>query len=636
MSQELVTEPLTEEEWLEEYAPDWLRDPDDPPAADMCTQCQAHAIANNLAWPPCGVKKTKRASLNYKLQYDALEDHGALMGLDDEEKLEVQMESDPVSWCMTEFTIDGKPWIPRWYQKIFMRCTATKRAALWGRRSGKSECMIVLALWHAMFRVGIEGKDLPYYIQIFVNSEQLAKKHYDEMFRFINAGRRLSNMVRSQEKGKRIQFKNNVTISFNVISMKQIGQDAHFIWFDEAAFYESDSAFAHASAVKLSRPQTPVVMTSNSSGFRGKFYEFCHQKDTYLLQLPSYVNPDWDIEMELFSRQNYSQFEYDILIKAEWGEASQGIFRPVDINYCLKNFGYTRSDCTRNKRPGVVRVLGNDWNESSNGVHFVIVELDPSYRPEGKPIFKTVHKEVVADNEYNHETALKVAKQLYIGWGCNAAFLDAGGGGSINVERLRLELRKEGRYKEANAVHALNMSEKLPVPDYNGGTVKKYAKNLITNVCQILCESHRLAWPIEESDEDTAIGKARNIIPQMRAYKIARWDASGRAIYESDIEIDHTLTAWMLAVYGCVVNTTGMVADHLPTTSYLIPRESLPSEEKEDKAPEEPSENKVNEEKNRNSFGMPKVNRGGAFRGWNPSGSGNRTGGLNGRGRRTW
>jgi len=627
-----VTEPLTEHKWRQFFAPDWVEDPTIPSSADMCSICKSHHESQGKPWPPCGIKKTGKAKLNSLFQYEGMVDEGLLDPYTDKQKIDFLLQSDPVTWAESEFIIDGHPWTPRWYQSMFMRCTSTKKAALWGRRAGKSEAMLVLALWHARYRIGLEGSDKEYYIQIFINSEQLAKKHYDEMFKFINTGRTLKDMIRSKEKGKRIQLTNNVTISFNVLSMKQIGQDAHFMWFDEAAFYESEEHFSHATAVKLSRPETPLIMTSNSSGFRGKFYEFCNYDDTYTLQLPSYVNPDWDIDMELFSRQNYNAHEYEILIKAEWGSSQDGVFKPSDIEACIKKYPYSRLQCSPLKPEGVFRVLGNDWNESANGVHFVIVECDTKHRPResgGRLVFKTVHKEVVSGHSYNHEVAIAKAMDLLIRWQCDAAFLDDGGGGSISVERLVLKLKKQGKTTLASRVTSMNMSALLPVPDYNGGITKKRVKNLITNVAQILCENHQLAWPIEETEENTANSKAENIIPQMRAYKVAKWDQSGRAVYESTIGIDHTLTAWLLALYGLVVNTTGLVADKLPSVSYMVNLDSLPSEEKSKTIPDDVP---VDQE-----FGfkhLNKVNRAGGVPSWgNKLGRLNRSGGSNKRSR---
>ena len=623
------TKPLTKDEWLESYTGNGaVYNPDHPASADMCMECKAHALLKNKKWPPCGKDEKQSADLNFLLQYDAVVESGALHGMTPEEASEVRLSMDPVLWCMTEFTFDEKSWIPRWYQELFMRCTAPNRAALWGRRSGKSECMIALLLWYARYRIGGDGHDREYHIQVFANSESLAKKHWSEIMRFIKHSRTMHGMVASKEKGKLIELTNGVTIHVNVLSLKQLGQDAHLMWFDEAAFYESEDAFTAASAIRLSRPNTPVIMTSNSSGFRGKFWEFCNQRDTYLLQLPSYVNPEWNTDMEMFARRNYNDFDYETLILAEWGSAQSGVFRPDDIAAQSRKFEYSYYDMDVNKPPGAFRVLGNDWNEAANGVHFVVVEFNPSFKPEGRPVFRVIHKKIIRDKDYNHEVAQEAAYQILTQWGCDAAYLDDGGGGSIAVQRLQAKLRRQGKLNLAKRIYSINMSRMHDVPDLAGGMTKKRAKNLIVNTCQRLSENHQLAFPVEESAEDTTVDKTSNIIPQMRAFRIEKTDMSGRAVYSSNLE-EHTLTAWMLAVHGCVVNNTDFVVDQVVSDSYLTSREPMPSEEKPIKPP------KMDETMDR-----PPVDarsrapaRGRGLPGWRP-GFGDRTRGMGGSGRR--
>lgn len=626
------TTPLTRDEWVKSYASDtFVYDTTKPASSKMCYECKAHSESRDKKWPPCGIDDRGRAELNRALQWEAIDTSGVLAGLDDEDKLELNLEADPVLWAMTEFEFDGQPWYPRWYQEIFMRCTATNRAALWGRRSGKSECMIALCLWHARYRIGEQGADRNYHIQVFVNSEALANKHWDEFMNFINHGRTLHAMKATQQKGKLIQLSNNTTIHINVLSMKQLGQDAHLMWFDEAAFYESDEAFTHASAIRLSRPNTPLIMTSNSSGFRGKFYEFCHQRDTYLLQLPSYVNPDWNQEMEMFARKNYNTQEYETLILADWGQSETGVFSPQNIETCLNNVVYSTEDVSIAKPPGAFRVLGNDWNEGVNGVHFVIVEFDPDFRPTGRPVFRVLHKKVISGHEYNHEVAQQQAYSLLMRWGCDAAFLDDGGGGNIAVGRLKLLLRKQGHSNLANQVHGIQMASNYKIPDYGGEMMTKRAKNLIVNTCQILLEQYQLAWPVEENEEVTVADKRNNIIPQMRAFRVDKWDVSGRAIYGTDLE-DHTLTAWMLAVYGCAVNCTNMIVEHLPGQVELLDREQMPSEK-----PDKKLDKKIADEATPGSTYIPPSapRRLGGLPGWN-LGPGSRSNGLGKPRKRTW
>lgn len=625
--------PLTRDEWSKDYAPSYRRSPDELDSMRMCLECKANCEKRRVPWPPC-----KKDDLNREFQFDLMKMTNSLDGLDESEILEIQFETDPVLWSAYEFQFDGKPWQPFWYQQIFMRCTASQKVARWGRRSGKSECMIALCLWYAKYRIGSKGDDRQYDIHVFTNSEDLAKKHWREFKKFIEAGRTLSTMIVSKEKGKLLELDNNVTIHFNVLSSKQLGQDAQLIWFDEAAFYESEEAFGQAQALIFSNPDIPMIMTSNSSGFRGKFYEFANLPDTYELHLPAYVNPEWRPSMEMFARRSWSEVEYERMVIAGWGTAESGVFKPHDIERQLQLYPYSSEKISTVKAPGKFRVLGNDWNEGSNGVHFVVVEFDANPKKDwntGKPIFKVVHKRVVSGHEYNHEVAVDIAYQLLMQWNCDAAYLDHGGGGNQNAQRLKIRLMKEGKTTLANRLFAIDMGKNWDVPDIGGGTVAKRAKNLIVGTCQILSENHQLAFPIEEAADETNQDKSNNIIPQMRHYKVERTDQAGRAIYSR--ENDHTLTAWMLAVYGCVVEFTDMIAPNTQGYSYLVAREEMPSEEIEKVRKEEAKKKKLEnewDEEPKQASGNPRF---ADLPGWRTkTGRNDRTGGFGGSRKRTW
>lgn len=576
---ELVTEPMTKEQWAKEHAPTYKQDPNLPDSLDMCMLCKAMCKKQNKPWPPCGNEK-----LNKAFQYYLLETEGQLGQLTTEEKFELRCRLDPAFWAAFEFEFDGKPWVARWYQEMSLRCVATNKADMIGRRAGKTETKIVECLHHCRYRIGAHGNDRAYAVHVFVPSENLLEHHWDEFEKFVQNSRTLKNMRIGGNKNDSIKFNNNTTIYVHILSMKSaIGTDAFFMWFDEAAFYDNDKALAHALGLAASHDNVPITMTSNSSGFQGKFYDYCNSSTTFMLQAPSYVNPEWNASKERFFRNNLTSEEYELLIKASWGESTSSVFKKDDIDYCLNAFPYSQAECSRSKPEGAFRCLGCDWNEAANGVHFVIVEFNERNAPEGRPLFKTVHKRAVRGEDWNHLAAQQVAWELLTGWGCDVAFLDFGGGGSLSVETVQRRCIESGRPALAQCIIPINMSEMITIPtpvSIGGAPTRKMQKNLMVNLSQILLERHQLAWPVEETFDSGQAIKSQAIIPQMRDYKVDRVSAKGYAVYGSASDIgDHTITAWMLAVYGCLVNRTDMLVGVVsPTATTWVPPPPLPSE----------------------------------------------------------
>lgn len=450
--------------------------------------------------------------------------------------------------------------------------------------SHNTETKIVECLHHCRYRIGAHGNDRAYAVHVFVPSENLLEHHWEEFEKFVQNSRTMKNMRIGGNKNDSIKFNNNTTIYVHILSMKSaIGTDAFFMWFDEAAFYDNDKALAHALGLAASHDNVPITMTSNSSGFQGKFYDYCNSSTTFMLQAPSYVNPEWNASKERFFRNNLTSEEYELLIKASWGESTSSVFKKDDIDYCLNAFPYSQAECSRSKPEGAFRCLGCDWNEAANGVHFVIVEFNERNAPEGRPLFKTVHKRAVRGEDWNHLAAQQVAWELLTGWDCDVAFLDFGGGGSLSVETVQRRCIESGRPALAQCVIPINMSEMITIPapvSIGGAPTRKMQKNLIVNLCQILLERHQLAWPIEETFDSGQAIKSQAIIPQMRDYKVDRVSAKGYAVYGSASDIgDHTITAWMLAVYGCLVNKTNMLVGVInPTGTTWVPPPPLPSE----------------------------------------------------------
>lgn len=641
----LVTKPKTKLEWLAEFAPDYLPMKEDldraaidamdigliqapeeiryarlpqkisyikqlpieqkqaavkalPESFEMCRICKSNCESRNVAWPPCG-----NPMLNKQFQYDLLESQGAFDDYDRDEKYRRLLELNPVLWAESEFTFtdkkgDKRAWSARWYQEMFLLCCDQDRVALWGRRMGKSESMIILCLHAAAFRPGSSSQDREYAIHVFAHSETLQEKHYREFIRFIDNSKSLGPML-AEKGGKKdslILFKNGATIAFHVISGKQRGLSGKLIWFDEAAFYQDEAAIAAALGLRLEEGAVAVIMTSNSSGFRGRFYRFAHKEETFIMQLSAHYNPEWSRRMELLARSEFTDEEYELEVEAKWGEAKSAVFSPRHLDSIQEAYSYSYETTPRDdpilgidsqvKRPGAFRTLGCDWNEGMNGVHFVITEYDPNIHKEMGGIFKVIHKSIITGDEWSHQAARMEAFALMTGWNCDAAYLDWGGGGSMAIPDLKRMLGSHGYGQLIEHIIGVDMGSNVKIPDpFQPDLIYLVPyKNVMVKKSQQLLQQHRLALPIEEYYDATSKQRVRNIIPQMRDYKVERINNKGQAVYSSDTE-EHTLTAFMLSVLGCVVSCTDMLVpnfDEQPA-KFAPLKEQLPSAQKSPK-----------------------------------------------------
>jgi hypothetical protein len=613
---ELVTKPLTKEDWIDVFAPGYkpmaedidraaldlvdiglLEAPeevllldrdgrfsfvkelpedvkrkaveDTPDSIEMCRICKHNSEKRGTHWPPCN-----NPLLNKQFQYDVMDASGAFDDLSPDDKYEKLLELNPVMWAESEFTfeLDGikRAWSARWYQELFMLCSNPDRCAVWGRRMGKSEACIILCLHAAEFRPGASSSDREYGIHAFAHSENLQEKHFREFTNFLDNSRSLKNKLasRGSKKDSLIMFDTGSSIAFHVISGKQRGVSGKFLWFDEAAFYRDEGAIAAAMGLRLESggADTVVLMTSNSSGFMGRFYRFAQKPETFMTQLTAHYNPGWNIRMELLARSEFTEEEYEREVEAKWGESAQAVFSPKHIDSIKELFPYSyaaqeeRLAITLDKQPGTFRVLGCDWNEGINGVHFCIVEYNPHLRSGGEAVFKLIHKSIITGDEWSHTRARMEAFDLLTGWNCDAAYLDWGGGGSQSVPDLKRMLSSSGYGKLVRNIIAIDMGKTIDIPDpFEPNLIYKVPqKNVMVKKTQQLLQQRRLAIPEEEFLADNPKQRNNNVVPQMRDFRVERLNSKGQAVYSSDLE-EHTLTAYMLAVYGGMVSCTDIL-----------------------------------------------------------------------------
>lgn len=127
------------------------------------------------------------------------------------EKLK-KIAEDPVLWAKAfVVTYDSAkkkdtPWTARWYQAEMLRDMSLKKVYLCGRRTGKSESMVIEALWHVYTHRN--------FVHMFVTPyENQIRLLFDRMKELINSSPLLkSRMTRCVNNPHRIELDNNSKI----------------------------------------------------------------------------------------------------------------------------------------------------------------------------------------------------------------------------------------------------------------------------------------------------------------------------------------------------------------------------------------------------------------------------------------
>lgn len=284
----------------------------------------------------------------------------------------------------------------------------------------------------------------------------------------------------------------------------------------------------------------------------------CTKKDIGFKEFhfPSYVIPNYNASMEYEFRQIFTDVEYDHEVLAEFGEAEMGVFKKEHIAECLNRYSYSYKDCSYFNQKGHYRVMGIDWNDQA-GVHIVICEFDEDWQA-----IKLVHKSIITHKDIVYHKAIERILQLQRAWKCNHIYVDKGAG-KMAMEALLLEGRRKQHTRLDKIVKGVDFggSMEVRIPGTNEFEKKKM-KPLVVNMAVRRVQEVKAAFPIEErstgviSEEGQ---KVQSLCTQMEEYKVERITPSGVPVYSQGEE--HTLVAWMCAIFGFVMERTTILND---------------------------------------------------------------------------
>lgn len=447
---------------------------------------------------------------------------------------------DPILWAKLEFS-----WEPRWYQEFVLSCTSKKKILRCGRRAGKTEALVVEAVYEMFTK---QGSD----ILMIAPYERQVTRFFDEINKFIKRSVNLSSSISRYIKSpSRLELQNTSKIlgfssaaTGSSRSDKIRGQDASLIIIDELD-YLLDSDIDAITAILASKPDCRLLAASTPAGWRRKFHQFCTNKELGFKEFwfISAESPTWTPKLEDFfanssGGKSSATFTHEYL--ADFAEATEGVFKAAHINASLEV--YDMADLGVD--PEAHYILGVDWNKSA-GTHLVIISWKNGLLTLAKKI-------IIPEQEYTQTEAVNKIIALHKQWNFKQIYADAGYG-ATQLELLRKHSQTDRSLRFDIILHGIHMNQHVDLIDpLTGETITKPAKPFLVQQTAKLLEDGRLVLPNSEDTSVSGETVTMGLVQQMRNYIVEGYSTYGLPRYSQGQ--DHTLTAFMLACGGFVLS----------------------------------------------------------------------------------
>lgn len=268
--------------------------------------------------------------------------------------------SDPVKWAqifVNVFDNETKikqSWVARWYQAEMLQDNSIKKVYRCGRRTGKTECMVIEALNKAT--------TIPHYrILIVTPYETQVRLLFMRICEILNESPLLGAMVTRNIKSPYILELNNgsAILGFTTGASSGSGaasvrgQKADLIILDESD-YMTDADFESVAAIAGERENIRMIMSSTPTGRRGHFYYSCVDKGRGFTEHyhPATHNPDFSPKMDAEFRATLSEQGYAHEVMAEFGTQDMGVFNKEKLDAAMKfkYYAYTELDYYQKQR----------------------------------------------------------------------------------------------------------------------------------------------------------------------------------------------------------------------------------------------------------------------------------------------
>ena len=477
-----------------------------------------------------------------------------------------RIHEDPALWAkaylVTYDAIQKKdvPWTARWYQAEMMRDKSTRKVYRCGRRTGKTEVMIVEAL-HKIFTKR--------------NHRVLFVAPYENQIRLVFT--RLKELVASSP-----LFKEHVvSITMNPFTLKLDnqsaifgfttgassgsggasirGQRADWLYLDECD-YLGDGDFDTVSMIAGERADIGMTISSTPTGKRGQFYQACTDPNMGYSEHyhPSTHNPQWCDQMEAEFRAQLTDNGYVHEVEANFGTEETGVFPKDKVDWACQQEYYAYDALTFAQRQkmsdiGIVpkmniyskenkppfnpfRTMGIDWDKYGASSSILILDFDPFLRK-----FKVMKRVEVPKAEYSYDAAVNLIVELNDIYTPSWIYADRGSG-EYQIERLHILGEEKPSTGLKNKVKGFQFKNKLEVFDpVNKTMTKEPMKPFMVNQLVLAFERQRLLMsPFDET-----------LHKQLIDYQVERISQFGDPVYSSVNE--HFVDALGLAMLAFVL-----------------------------------------------------------------------------------
>lgn len=446
-------------------------------------------------------------------------------------------------------------WQARWYQRLMLLHPSKRKVVRCGRRTGKTDAAIVHAIWYAWTHENAR-------VIVATPMESQVSEFFERMRQLMrNSPDIMNDLEIDRRHPQTIAFRNGSHIKGFTSGTKSgaegmglRGQRADWIILDEVD-YMADADVSTIQAIVLEDPERiGMWVSSTPSGKRGPFYHFCmdaragkevapgvHEGRFWTeFYYPTTVNPNWGPHMEAEFRAMWDDNTYNKEVWALFGEEEEGVFPKDHLDRAAHAYSYDLS----NVKPGMIRTMGVDWDESQSTPTIVVLEYDPEQEDDlgEKGVLKVVLRESVPRAEFTLDSAVQRIVELNGIFRPNWIYVDRGYG-SYQVERLQILGREAANNPDDPAygldwkVRGVWFKETVTITDpATGSPIKKEIKPWMVNLTKIMFARSKL-WL---SAEDLFFRK------QLENYKVQSVGQYGRPIYSSKNE--HGVDGLMLAV----------------------------------------------------------------------------------------
>lgn len=276
--------------------------------------------------------------------------------------------SDPALWAKLELK-----WDARWYQAEILRCKARKIVIRAGRRAGKTDALCVMAIYHAYLQPN-KGQKPSYRVLYVAPYESQVNEFFTRVRELISNSENVSaSVVRDVRNPHEIEFANGSVIKGMSAGSRTgkgaaniRGQWADLLILDEAAYLTSQDVNT-LLALQLEDPnRIRVVAASTPIGGDNHFRRWCVNKELGWQEFhyPTWVNPNWNAEMEAQLREEFPGDAYALEVAAEFTSESSSVFIRQHVEHAIqlgRDIGL-KYETGSNEKAGP-RVLGVDWDK---------------------------------------------------------------------------------------------------------------------------------------------------------------------------------------------------------------------------------------------------------------------------------